>query len=249
MWRPLVAVLAMASLGAGAARAQEEAASQRLEERADLLRDPELLPVDNASPVDEGHVQGQLDYASRSETGEPGSTTRLGARLGLPWNLELGAGGELETGGRQESSSVVGSAHLLGEVLPERGYMPGLSLQGEVETPQGEGGVTGEARVLASKSLGRSQVHANAAYRARNNASDEYLLSLGADGALGESWMVRGGAYFLRSLGASPEDTLGMDVGAGLLVGENWVVSGTVGLNTRESDVSPRVVLGLMGQL
>jgi hypothetical protein len=133
--------------------------------------------------------------------------------------------------------------------MSERDFLPGLSLQGEVQTPQGDAGVTGEARVLASKSLGRSQVHANAAYRARDKESDEYLLTLGADGALGDSWMVRGGAYFLRSLGASPEDTLGVDVGAGLLVGENWVVSGTVGLNTRESDVAPRVVLGLMGQL
>lgn len=249
MWRPLVAVLALASLGAGEALAQDEAESQRLEERADLLRDPELLPVDNASPVEEGHVQGQLDFASRPETGEPGSISRLEARLGLPWNLELGAGGALETGGAQESSSLAGTAHLLGEVVPERGYVPGISLQGEVETPQGEAGVTGEARVLASKSLGRGQVHANAAYRARNKASDEYLLSLGADGAFGDAWMVRGAAYFLRSLGASPEDTLGVDVGAGYLVGDNWVVSGTVGLNTRESDVAPRVVLGLMGQL
>ncbi len=249
MWRPLVAVLAVASLGAGEALAQEEGESRRLEERADLLRSPELLPVESALPVEESRVQGQLDFASRPETGGPGGLTRLEARVGLPWNLELGAGGELETGGRRESSSVLGTAHLLGELMSERDFLPGLSLQGEVQTPQGDAGVTGEARVLASKSLGRSQVHANAAYRARDKESDEYLLTLGADGALGDSWMVRGGAYFLRSLGASPEDTLGVDVGAGLLVGENWVVSGTVGLNTRESDVAPRVVLGLMGQL
>ncbi len=249
MWRPLVAVLAVASLGAGEALAQEGGESQRLEARADLLRSPELLPVESALPVEESRVQGQLDFASRPETGGPGGLTRLEARVGLPWNLELGAGGELETGGERESSSVMGTAHLLGELMSERDFLPGLSLQGEVQTPQGDAGVTGEARVLASKSLGRSQVHANAAYRARDKESDEYLLTLGADGALGDSWMVQGGAYFLRSLGASPEDTLGVDVGAGLLVGDNWVVSGTVGLNTRESDVAPRVVLGLMGQL
>lgn len=249
MWRPLVAVLAVTSLGAGEALAQDGTASQRLEERADLLRDPEVLPVDNASPVEESRVQGQLDFASRPETGEPGTVTRLQARLGLPWNLELGAGGELETGGSAESSSVVASAHLFAGVVSERGYMPALSLEGRVETPQGDAGISTEGRVLASKSLGRSQVHANAGYRARVDESDEYLLGLGADGALGDSWMVRGDAYFLRTLGASPEDTLGMDVGAGFLLGERWVLSGAVGLNSRESDVSPRVVLGLMGQL
>jgi hypothetical protein len=249
MWRPLVAVLAVASLGAGAAFAEEEAESQRLEERADLLRDPEVLLVDNASPVEESHVQGQLDFASRPETGEPGTVTRLEARLGLPWNLELGAGGQWESGGAEEPSSVEGAARLLAGVVSEHGYLPALSLEGTVVTPQGDAGVGAEARVLASKSLGRGQVHANAAYRAQVRESDEYLLSLGADGAVGDSWLVRGDAYFLRTLGASPEDTLGLDVGAGFLVSEHWVVTGVVGLNSHESDVAPRVVLGLMGQL
>lgn len=247
MWQPLVAVLAVASVGA--AEAQERtAAEQRLEERTGWMRDPDVLPVDDASPVEQSEVQGEFDFASRPETGEEGQVFSPRARLGLPWNLELGAGADVETRGA-ESSTAAASAHLLGQVLSERGALPALSLRGEVETPHGGAGLGAEARLLASKSIGAGQLHANVAYRARGDEADEYLLTAGADQPLGDTWLVQGGTYFLRSLGDSPEDTLGLDVGASLLMGERWVVSGVVGLNSREGDVAPRVVLGLMGKL
>jgi len=246
MWQRLAAVLA---LGAGEVGAEESTAFERLLERADLMRDVDLLTASAATPVAPSRVQGEFSLASRPLTGEPGVVLGPRVRLGLPWRLELGAGAGLATGGEAEPSTVEVAGNLLGQVLVESGSLPALSLQGTVAPPTGDGGPSAEARVLASKSIGTGQVHANAAYRNIEAEADEYILALAADRAVGDSWLVRGDVYFARSLGDSPADSAGFDVGASLMLGERWVVSAVGGLNTREGDVTPRVLFGVLGQL
>lgn len=250
MWRPLIAVLAVAtSVGSARAEGPAKTEAERFHERAELMRDPDTLVVDDASPLEKSKVQGELDFASRPYTGESGVVMRPEVRLGLPLNLEIGAGADVETGGAAEPTSAAASAHLIGQVLEEKGARPALALQGEVESPQGDAGVSAEARVLATKSFGTVQVHGNAAYRARRDTEDDYLLTVGADSPLDDKWLLQGGAYYVSTLGPAPDNALGLDMGASFLLGQKVVLSGTVGLNSREGNVAPRMVLGIMGQL
>jgi hypothetical protein len=238
MPQPLMVLLTMASLGATGP-----------EETLELLRNTDALVVQNASPLEERQVLGEVSVANRTREGEAGFVLHPQLRVGTPWKVELGAGAEVHNpaGAREGTTGAVG-VHAVGQLVEEQRVLPQLALRGEVLSPQGEEGVSAEASVLATKQFGQTRLHGNVAYRATRDAPDDYLVGLAADHPLGHRLLLQGDAYYLKPLGEEP-GALHANVGAGVGVGSAFVVTGTVGVTTTALDVSPRVLLGLVGRL
>ncbi|MET0406121.1 MAG: hypothetical protein ABW123_27130, partial [Cystobacter sp.] len=156
MPQPLMVVLALASLGATDAHKSLE-----------LLRNTSAMTVQNASPLEEKEVLGEVSVANRSREGDSGFVFNPQLRMGTPWKVEVGAGAEFQDpSGAQGSTTGAVSAYAVGQFVEERGVRPQLALHGEVTSPHGEQGVSAEAALLATKTFGQTRLHANVAYQA-----------------------------------------------------------------------------------
>jgi hypothetical protein len=230
-----------------AERPVPEEKSER-EEALELLRNTDMLTVQNASPV-ERQVLGEVNVANRTQTGEVGFVLEPQVRVGTPWNVEFGAGAQLQNlAGEQEGTTGAVSAYALGQLVDEKGARPQVALWGEVTSPQGDEGVSAEARVLATKTFGQTRLHGNVGYSARQDTEDDYLLGLAADHPLGDRLLLQGDAYYVNPLG-DDEASVNASVGTGLRVGRSFVVTGAVGVNATRDDVAPRLLFGVLGRI
>ncbi len=218
------------------------------EEALELLRNTDTLTVQNANPVDR-QVLGEVNVANRTQTGEVGFVLAPRVRVGTPWNVEFGASAQLRNlaGEEQGTTGAVG-AYALGQLVEEKRAVPQLSLQGVVTSPQGDEGVSAEARVLATKTFGQTRLHGNVGYSARQDTADDYLLGLAADHPIGDRLLLQGDAYYTNPLGEE-EASVNASVGTGLRVGSSFVVTGAVGVNATAADVAPRLLLGVLGRI
>jgi hypothetical protein len=238
MMQSLWALVAMTSVGASEPR-----------EALKLLRNTGPLTVQNASPLDKKEVLGEVSVANRSPEGDAGFVLHPQLRVGTPWNVEVGAGAEIQNpAGPQEGTTGAASAYVMGQVLEEHGARPQLALHGQVTSPQGDDGVSAKASVLATKHFGPTRLHANVAYQATRAAADDWLVGLAADHPLGPRLLLLGDTYFQKPLEEEP-GSVNANVGAGLGVSSAFVVTGTVGVNATTTEVSPRVLLGIAGRL
>jgi hypothetical protein len=218
-------------------------------ERAlELLRNTDTLTVQNANPV-ERQVLGEVNVANRTQTGEVGFLLAPQVRVGTPWHVEFGAGAQLQNlaGEAQGTTGAVG-AYALGQLVEEKRVLPQVSLRGQVTSPQGDEGVSAEARVLATKTFGQTRLHGNVGYSARQDTADDYLLGLAADHPIGDRLLLQGDAYYTNPLGAE-EGSVNASVGTGLRVGSSFVVTGAVGVSATAADVAPRLLLGVLGRI
>ncbi|KFA90883.1 hypothetical protein [Archangium violaceum] len=218
------------------------------EQALELLRNTDMLTVQNANPA-ERQVLGEVNVANRTQTGEVGFVLEPQVRVGTPWNVEFGAGAQLQNlAGEQEGTTGAVSAYALGQLVDEKGARPRFSLWGQVTSPQGDEGVSAEARVLATKTFGQTRLHGNVGYSARQDSADDYLLGLAADHPIGDRLLLQGDAYFVNPLGAD-EASVNASVGTGLRVGRAFVVTGAVGVNATSDDVAPRLLFGVLGRI
>jgi hypothetical protein len=213
-----------------------------------LLRNTDTLTVQTANPV-ERQILGEVNVANRTQTGEVGFVLAPQVRVGTPWNVEFGAGAQLRNlaGEEQGTTGAVG-AYALGQLVEERRAVPQVSLRGLVTSPQGDEGVSAEARVLATKTFGQTRLHGNVGYSARQDTEDDYLLGLAADHPIGDRLLLQGDAYYTNPLG-DEEGSVNASVGTGLRVGSSFVVTGAVGVNARAADVAPRLLFGVLGRI
>ncbi|HEY0092871.1 MAG TPA: hypothetical protein VGB96_01045 [Archangium sp.] len=226
---------------------QEEPKSER-EEALELLRNTDTLTVQNADPA-ERQVLGEVNVANRTQTGEVGFILEPQVRVGTPWKVEFGASAQVQNlAGAQEGTTGSVGAYALGQLVEEKRVMPQLALLGEVTSPQGDEGVSAEARVLATKRFGETRLHGNVGYSVRQDAADDYLLGLAADHPIGDRLLLQGDAYYTHPLGAE-EASVNASVGTGLRVGSSFVVTGAVGVNARAEDVAPRLLFGVLGRI
>jgi hypothetical protein len=218
-------------------------------ERAlELLRNTDLLTVQSANPA-ERQVLGEVNVANRTQTGEVGFVLEPQVRVGTPWQVEFGAGAQLQNlAGEQEGTTGAVEAYALGQLVQEKGAVPMVALWGQVTSPQGNEGVSAEARVLATKTFGQTRLHGNVGYSARQDSPDDYLLGLAADHPIGDRLLLQGDAYFVNPLG-DEEASVNASVGTGLRVGSSFVVTGAVGVNARAADVAPRLLFGVLGRI
>ncbi|AKI98719.1 hypothetical protein ATI61_106115 [Archangium gephyra] len=218
------------------------------EEALELLRNTDMLTVQNASPV-ERQVLGEVNVANRTQTGEVGFVLEPQVRVGTPWNVEFGAGAQLQNlAGEQEGTTGAVSAYALGQLVDEKAVLPQLALWGQVTSPQGDEGVSAEARVLATKTFGQTRLHGNVGYSARQDTADDYLLGLAADHPIGDRLLLQGDAYYVNPLGED-DASVNASVGTGLRVGRSFVVTGAVGVNATREDVAPRLLFGVLGRI
>jgi hypothetical protein len=214
----------------------------------ELLRNTDVLTVQNANPA-ERQVLGQVNVANRTQTGEVGFVLEPQVRVGTPWHVEFGAGAQLQNlAGEQEGTTGAVEAYALGQLVEEKGAVPMVALWGQVTSPQGDEGVSAEARVLATKTFGQTRLHGNVGYSARQDSADDYLLGLAADHPIGDRLLLQGDAYFVNPLG-DEEASVNASVGTGLRVGSSFVVTGAVGVNARAVDVAPRLLFGVLGRI
>ncbi|MFY0572818.1 hypothetical protein ACN28E_54560 [Archangium lansingense] len=231
---------------AGPEPAQKEKSER--DKALELLRNTDMLTVQNASPA-ERQVLGEVNVANRTQTGEVGFVLEPKVRVGTPWNVEFGAGAELQNlAGEQEGTTGAVSAFALGQLVDEKGAVPQVSLWGEVTSPQGDEGVSAEARVLATKTFGQTRLHGNVGYSARQDTADDYLLGLAADHPIGDRLLLQADAYYVNPLGEE-EASVNASVGTGLRVGSAFVVTGAVGVNATADAVAPRLLFGVLGRI
>jgi hypothetical protein len=224
-----------------------EAKSER-EQALELLRNTEMLTVQNADPA-ERQVLGEVNVANRTQTGEVGFVLEPQVRVGTPWQVEFGAGAQLQNlAGEQEGTTGAVSAYALGQLVDEKGAVPQVSLWGQVVSPQGDEGVSAEARVLATKTFGQTRLHGNVGYSARQDMADDYLLGLAADHPIGDRLLLQGDAYYVNPIGVE-DASVNASVGTGLRVGSAFVVTGAVGVNATNEDVAPRLLFGVLGRI
>jgi hypothetical protein len=241
--------LAVPAAPGEAAKAEpvREEKSER-EEALELLRNTEMLTVQNADTA-ERQVLGEVNVANRKQTGEVGFVLEPRVRVGTPWNVEFGAGAQLQNlAGEQEGTTGAVAAYALGQLVDEKGARPQVSLWGEVTSPQGDEGVSAEARVLATKTFGQTRLHGNVGYSARQDTEDDYLLGLAADHPIGDRLLLQGDAYYVNPMGAE-DASVNASVGTGLRVGRAFVVTGAVGVNATNEDVAPRLLFGVLGRI
>lgn len=213
-----------------------------------LLRNNDVLTVRTASPV-ERQVLGEVNVANRTQTGEVGFVLQPRVRVGTPWSVEFGASAEIQNlAGEERGTTGAVGAYALGQLVREKGAVPMVALWGQVTSPQGDEGVSAEARVLATKTFGQTRLHGNVGYSARQDSPDDYLLGLAADHPIGDRLLLQGDAYFVNPLGAE-EASVNASVGTGLRVGSAFVVTGAVGVNARAADVAPRLLFGVLGRI
>lgn len=218
------------------------------EKALDLLRNTDLLTVQSANPA-QRQVLGEVNVANRTQTGEVGFVLEPQVRVGTPWNVEFGAGAQLQNlAGEQQGTTGAVEAYALGQLVQEKGAVPMVALWGQVTSPQGDEGVSAEARVLATKTFGQTRLHGNVGYSARQDSADDYLLGLAADHPIGDRLLLQGDAYFVNPLG-DEEASVNASVGTGLRVGGSFVVTGAVGVNARAEDVAPRLLFGVLGRI
>lgn len=218
------------------------------EQALELLRNTDVLTVQSANPA-ERQVLGEVNVANRTQTGEVGFVLEPQVRVGTPWNVEFGAGAQLQNlAGEQEGTTGAVEAYALGQLVDEKGAVPRVALWGQVTSPQGDEGVSAEARVLATKTFGQTRLHGNVGYSARQDSADDYLLGLAADHPIGDRLLLQGDAYFVNPLG-DEEASVNASVGTGLRVGASFVVTGAVGVNARAADVAPRLLFGVLGRI
>jgi hypothetical protein len=230
-----------------APEARPEPESER-EEALDLLRNSEVLTVLNADPL-ERQVMGEVMVANRTQKGEVGFVLEPRVRVGTPWKVEFGAGAQLQNlAGEQQGTTGAVEAYALGQLVEEKRVVPQVALLGEVSSPQGEEGVSAEARVLATKTFGQTRLHGNVGYRASQDTPDDYLLGLAADHPIGDRLLLQGDAYYVNPLGEE-EASVNASVGTGLRVGSSFVVTGAVGVNATAADVAPRLLFGVIGRI
>ncbi|QRN97737.1 hypothetical protein JRI60_01215 [Archangium violaceum] len=229
------------------AKSEPEPPSER-EAALDLLRNSEVLTVQNASPL-ERQVMGEVMVANRTQTGEVGFVLEPRVRVGTPWKVEFGAGAQLQNlAGEQEGTTGAVEAYALGQLVEEKRAVPQVALLGEVTSPQGDEGVSAEARVLATKTFGQTRLHGNVGYRASQDSPDDYLLGLAADHPIGDRLLLQGDAYYVNPLG-DEEASVNASVGTGVRVGSSFVVTGAVGVNATAADVAPRLLFGVIGRI
>jgi regulator of replication initiation timing len=244
---------AEARLAVPAAPAKAEAAPVReepseREEALELLRNTDVLTVESANPA-ERQVLGQVNVANRTQTGEVGFVLEPQVRVGTPWKVEFGAGAQLQNlAGEQDGTTGAVEAYALGQLVEEKDAVPMVALWGQVTSPQGDEGVSAEARVLATKTFGQTRLHGNVGYSARQDTADDYLLGLAADHPIGDRLLLQGDAYYVNPLG-DEEASVNASVGTGLRVGSAFVVTGAVGVNARAADVAPRLLFGVLGRI
>jgi hypothetical protein len=242
---------AEARLAAPAAPAESKPVREEKSEREqalELLRNTDVLTVQSANPA-ERQVLGEVNVANRTQTGEVGFVLEPQVRVGTPWNVEFGAGAQLQNlAGEQQGTTGAVEAYALGQLVQEKGAVPMVALWGQVTSPQGEEGVSAEARVLATKTFGQTRLHGNVGYSARQDSADDYLLGLAADHPIGDRLLLQGDAYFVNPLG-DEEASVNASVGTGLRVGSSFVVTGAVGVNARAADVAPRLLFGVLGRI
>ena len=196
------------------------------EEALELLRNTDMLTVQNADPA-ERQVLGEVNVANRTQTGEVGFVLEPQVRVGTPWKVEFGAGAQLQNlAGEQEGTTGAVAAYALGQLVDEKGAVPQVSLWGEVVSPQGDEGVSAEARVLATKTFGQTRLHGNVGYSARQDTEDDYLLGLAADHPLGDRLLLQGDAYYVNPLGDDEAS-----------------------VNATNEDVAPRLLFGVLGRI
>ncbi|MFE8603849.1 hypothetical protein [Archangium violaceum] len=218
------------------------------EQALDLLHNTDMLTVQSASPA-ERQVLGEVNVANRTQTGEVGFILEPQVRVGTPWNVEFGAGAQLQNlAGEQAGTTGAVSAYALGQLVDEKGALPQLALWGQVTSPQGDEGVSAEARVLATKTFGQTRLHGNVGYSARQDTADDYLLGLAADHPIGDRLLLQGDAYYVNPLGEG-EASVNASVGTGVRVGRAFVVTGAVGVNATSDDVAPRLLFGVLGRI
>jgi hypothetical protein len=234
---------------AKAARAEpvREERSER-EQALELLRNTDMLTVQNANPA-ERQVLGEVNVANRTQTGEVGFLLEPRVRVGTPWKVEFGAGAQLRNlAGEQEGTTGAVEAYALGQLVEEKGAVPQVALRGGVTSPQGDEGVSAEARVLATKTFGQTRLHGNVGYSARQDSADDYLLGLAADHPIGDRLLLQGDAYYVNPLG-DEEASVNASVGTGVRVGSSFVVMGAVGVGATNTDVAPRLLFGVLGRI
>ncbi len=225
----------------------EEPKSER-EEALELLRNTDTLTVVNADPA-EKQVLGEVNVANRTQTGEVGFILEPQVRVGTPWKVEFGASAQVQNlAGEQEGTTGSVGAYALGQLVEEKRVVPQVSLLGGVTSPQGDAGLSAEARVLATKQFGETRLHANVGYSVKQDAPDDYLLGLAADHPIGDRLLLQGDAYYTNPLGAD-EASVNASVGTGLRVGASFVVTGAVGVNATDTDVAPRLLFGVLGRI
>ncbi|HEX5748510.1 MAG TPA: hypothetical protein VFZ09_19885 [Archangium sp.] len=218
------------------------------EEALELLRNTDMLTVQNANPA-ERQVLGEVNVANRTQTGEVGFILEPQVRVGTPWKVEFGAGAQLQNlAGEQSGTTGAVSAYALGQFLDEKGARPQLALWGQVTSPQGDEGVSAEARVLATKTFGQTRLHGNVGYSARQDSADDYLLGVAADHPIGDRLLLQGDAYYVNPLGEGAA-SVNASVGTGVRVGRAFVVTGAVGVNATNVDVAPRLLFGVLGRI
>ncbi|HYO52358.1 hypothetical protein [Archangium sp.] len=247
--RQAEARIAVPPESAKAAKAEpvREEKSER-EQALELLRNTDMLTVQNADPA-ERQVLGEVNVANRTQTGEVGFLLEPRVRVGTPWKVEFGAGAQLQNlAGEQEGTTGAVGAYALGQLVQEKGAVPQVSLWGQVTSPQGDEGVSAEARVLATKTFGQTRLHGNVGYSARQNSADDYLLGLAADHPIGDRLLLQGDAYYVNPLG-DEEASVNASVGTGVRVGSSFVVTGAVGVNATNTDVAPRLLFGVLGRI
>ncbi|MFY0581626.1 hypothetical protein ACN28S_51780 [Cystobacter fuscus] len=145
MPQPLMVLLTMASLG-----------TTGPEETLELLRNTDALVVQNASPLEERQVLGEVSVANRTREGDAGFVLHPQLRVGTPWKVELGAGAEVHNpaGAREGTTGTLG-VHAVGQLVEEQRVLPQLALRGEVLGPQGDEGVSAEPRCWRRSSSAR----------------------------------------------------------------------------------------------
>ncbi|HYO65870.1 MAG TPA: hypothetical protein VEU33_07305 [Archangium sp.] len=218
------------------------------EEALELLRNTDMLTVQNANPA-ERQVLGEVNVATRTQTGEVGFVLEPQVRVGTPWKVEFGAGAQLQNlAGEQQGTTGAVSAYALGQLVDEKEAVPQVALWGQVTSPQGDEGVSAEARVLATKTFGQTRLHGNVGYSARQDTEDDYLLGLAADHPIGDRLLFQGDAYYVNPLGED-EASVNASVGTGLRVGRAFVVTGAVGINATSDAVAPRLLFGVLGRI
>lgn len=218
------------------------------EEALELLRNTEALTVQNADPA-EKQVLGEVNVANRTQQGEAGFVLQPGVRVGTPWNVEFGASAQVQNlAGDADRTTGAVSGYALGQLVEEKSAVPQLSLRGQVTSPQGDEGLSAEARLLATKTFGQTRLHGNVGYNVRQDASDDYLLGLAADHPIGDRLLLQGDAYYVNPLGED-EASVNASVGTGVRVGNSFVVTGAVGVNARPDDVAPRLLFGVLGRI
>jgi hypothetical protein len=224
-------------------RVETEPQAQQKLSRLRNLNEHQPLRIQDADPQQPG-VQAQASLATGDGTGQDGLLLRPRLSVGLPFNVELGAQMEV---GTLEGQAQVGpvQGYVQAQLVQEGTVVPGIGVQGAVITRTEQVGVAGELSALATKTFGLSRAHLNASWRAQNEAGDRFLVGVGADHAIRENVLLMGEA-FVEPMRDQNSTTLGADVGAGWLVGDNLMLQGALGVRRAGADFDPIVLIRLI---